>query len=219
MGKRLKIVMIISAAAFLVAGVYGVSKRDTYTNITAIENPRDAFQVAVLKESYIKIITPPEEMEAAMMEASESVVRVEALHASEIIFGTSRQKVVVKEVLFGKQELVGTEITLVLESGGIFWDAKSINMGFCNEMQVGEEYLVYIMERVDTIDERENVYLIPGIVTSPIFAYEPRESQPLGNFNYVSYSKVSDYEYFAQSQEGLDALLNLRKYVMEKWGQ
>lgn len=220
MRTRTKIVFMIVAVVFLVAGIYGMSKRGTYTNINDLEMPRANLGVQVFADKGIDAISPAEEWESKLMEDTESVIRVEVLEASEFVFQISRQKVLVKEVLYGKQELEGTEITLVPKAGRIFGDSyKTVNMGYCNEMAIGKEYLVYITERIDTIDESENAYFIPKLDVYAMFAYEPRESQPIGKTGNVLYSTVSDYEYFAQTQEGLEALLNLRKYVMEKWEQ
>lgn len=217
---RLKIVIVISVIAFVVAGGYGISKRGTYTNVNDSEMPRANFSVAVFPDNSIDSISSPEEVEDNLMEKAESVIRVEALEISEFDFKISKQKVLVKEVLYGKEELEGTEITLIPKGGRIYGDIyKSVNMGFCNEMAVGKEYLVYITERINTIDESENAYFIPKLNVYAMFAYEPRESKPLGKKSAVMYSEVSEYEYFVQTEEGLEALLNLRKYVMEKWGQ
>lgn len=216
---KTKVVIILMLLSFLAAGIYGISRRSTYTDVTDCDNPRDNFFVASFQDTYITFIEDLESIENSMMENSTNVVRVEVLGKSEFVFKTSKQKVLVKEVMTGDNALVGEEIELVAEGGIIFEDDFSVNMGFCNEMKVGEEYLVYITDRVNTIDESENVYLIPSTIVYPVFAYDIRESEPTGTAMYVSYSKVKDYEYFAQSQEGLAALLQLRQYVMEKWGQ
>lgn len=219
MRLRMKIVIAISLIAFVVAGIYGISKKGTYTNMNDSEMPRASYSVAVLADDKIESISSPEEVEAYLMEKAESVVRVEALEISKFDFKAAKQKVLVQEVLYGKEELEGTEIVLVPKGGNIYESTNSINMGYCNEMAVGKEYLVYITERIDTIDESEHAYYILKSNVYGMFAYEPRESQPVGKSGNILYSEVSDYEYFAQSQEGIDALMNLRNYVMEKWNQ
>lgn len=220
MNIRFKIIIAISILAFAAAGLYGISKRGTYTNINELERPRESFNVAVFLNERIDNLSSPETWEQNLMQTAESVVRIEVLESSEFLFKISKQKVLVKEVLYGKTELEGLEITLVPKGGRIYGDTyKTINMGYCNEMEVGKDYLVYITERIDTIDKSENAYYILKQDVYAVFAYEPRESQPLETSGDVPYSKVSEYEYFAQSQEGLDTLLNLRKYVMKKWNQ
>lgn len=214
---RIRITLIISLLLFVVAGIFGISKKGSYTNMSLEEEPLESFYIAPFPDNLIDVIEP-ESFETTMFEEAENVMRVEAIGKSEFVFCMMLQRAVVKEVFYGDQSLVGQEIKIAGESGLLYFDSvKTYNSGYTRCMEAGKEYLVYVREEVNFYDQQERVFLCPAITVRTIFQYEDGISVPTGNSVYVPYSDVKDYEYYAQTQAGLDALLALKKYVINKW--
>lgn len=95
-------------------------------------------------------------------------------------------------------------------------------MGFVNFMEEGEEYLLFLEEKVDTLDPSDNVYLVVDTIVSPVFAYRDRNNiivERDEEISYVPFSEVSQNEFFVNSNEVLDILTGLKHDLIEKFPQ
>ena len=213
-------VYLIVLVLFLLSALFGISKRDTYTNITKDNEWKDMIYVAPLPEHFLQNLNSGS-LKNAMYESSSIIVKVVAIDEMEFVQERTKQMVRVEKVIKGDKELVGHEISVMKLAGRTYLqdEPPSINMGFVNELEVGNEYLIFLETKLETLNPQEEVYIIPGTAVAPIFAYKERESFPAGEETYVLYNQVQDYEYFAQTQEVLDALRALRKTVMEELGE
>ena len=101
--------------------------------------------------------------------------------------------------------------------------AYSIERGFVNIMEVGEEYLVFIENQVDGLGEKIPVYQVyVENAFTPIFSYQEHENnicETGGESTYVKYNQVCENEFFATTQKGMDALVGLKKEMIEKYNE
>ena len=95
----------------------------------------------------------------------------------------------------------------------LYSEPYSIERGFVNIMEVGEEYLVFIENQADGLGEKIPVYQVyVENAFTPIFSYQEHENnicETGGESTYVKYNQVCENEFFATTQKGMDALVGL----------
>jgi len=153
------------------------------------------------------------------------IIRVSVLEDVEHIGGTSRQLVKVEDVYKGTEPAVGQDIYLTCSrwSLSLYSEPYSIERGFVNIMEVGEEYLVFIENQVDGLGEKIPVYQVyVENAFTPIFSYQEHENnicETGGESTYVKYNQVCENEFFATTQKGMDALVGLKNEMIEKYNE
>lgn len=205
---------------FIVAAIVGGVEKRTYTNIAAEENPLEHFKVGIFwgdEEYYSRLNSS--EFEERVREESSYIVKVKAVSDLQFEFYYTSQLFEIEEVYQGEGLSEGEVITIAL--GSLFFDEEpwQVNMGYANQKEKGKEYLVYLEKEIENPFSDYRVFLIPGFMVAPIFAYEDGQSQPTSEIGItgqtVPYTLVEDNEYFAQTQEALDALLTYKEHMME----
>lgn len=95
---------------------------------------------------------------------------------------------------------------------------NSIERGFVNIMRVGNEYLVFVSQQVDVLNESIPVYqLYDDSYITPVFCYENQSNiivSPGGDTTYVPYTKVRNNEFFAETETALDAWEKLKSEML-----
>lgn len=209
-----KICSILVAAALFIAIIIGIIYRQSYTNITAQPNPLENFSVALWDVN----IGPPDFIDLLRDELPESnfIIRVKSLGQIEYLFKAKKQLVEVLEVYKGDEIEVGDVIWVA--GGPLFFDGMTANMGFVNVMEPNQEYLIFLEEKLETMNKKEVVYGVPGFIISPIFSYNDYDHEILsvseGN-RYVPYKEVKNNEFFVSSEEALQALMNLKHDLLQ----
>ena len=199
----------------IVVTLFGIVKRQSYTDLTKEENYLQQFDVAELSENLA--IKGCNEL-AKILPDSPIILRVSTVAEVEHLFGASRQKVCIQEIFAGS-DLVdeGQEIYITFNRWLLILDEErtSIQRGFTNVMKVGYDYLVFISEKVETLYETIPVYsLVDVTYIAPMFCYEEQFNviaPTRGISTYVPYSQVMDNEFFAESEEALNAWIKLKK--------
>lgn len=209
-----KICSILVAAALFIAIIIGIIYRQSYTNITAQPNPLENFSVALWDVN----IGPPDFIDLLRDELPESnfIIRVKSLGQIEYLFKAKKQLVEVLEVYKGDEIEVGDVIWVA--GGPLFFDGMTANMGFVNVMEPNQEYLIFLEEKLESMNKKEVVYGVPGFIISPIFSYNDYDHELLsvseGN-RYVPYKEVKNNEFFVSSEEALQALMNLKHDLLQ----
>lgn len=209
-----KICSILVAAALFIAIIIGIIYRQSYTNITAQPNPLENFSVALWDVN----IGPPDFIDLLRDELPESnfIIRVKSLGQIEYLFKAKKQLVEVLEVYKGDEIEVGDVIWVA--GGPLFFDGMTANMGFVNVMEPNQEYLIFLEEKLESMNKKEVVYGVPGFIISPIFSYNDYDHEILsvseGN-RYVPYKEVKNNEFFVSSEEALQALMNLKHDLLQ----
>lgn len=219
---RMRIAIIITVAVFCLCAIFGMVKRTTYTDIRAQDNYMDSLQTGVL----------PEEMAvsccAAMPDILSNatiVMKAKVTGDLEQLFYNTRQKVQVEKVFKGSEIKEGSEIYVF--SGQ--WDLsltvepKSIECGFVNIMDKGEEYLIFFSGRV--LDSKEGIPMYEmywGPIITPVFGYKDKEEKavkynPENEHTYVPYRELKDNEFFCDSENGYKAWRELKEKMMQEY--
>lgn len=214
---KIRILTGIIVIAIIGCGVFGVSKRRTYTDITS--EPDYLKQVLVAELLTQMAVSNCEQMIEILPNAP-IILRVSFTDDVEHLFGVSRQKAVVEEAYAGDTVKAGDEIyitarhwSMIVEQG-----VSYIERGFVNIPRQERQYLVFIDGEIETLDDSLPVYqLYDESLIAPVFCYEDisNEVVPLApGPTYVPYSRVQDNEFFVDSEEGLDAWYQLKKELL-----
>ena len=154
---------------------------------------------------------------------SPNIIKVIALGEIEHFARTSRQLVKVQNVYKGTELKENQEIFITCErwSLSLYDEPYSIERGFVNMMEVGDEYLLFVEGQVDGLGEAIPVFELYGeSVLAPVFSYRNHINKisSMGEEStYVLYNQVRDNEFFASTSEAMDALLELKKDLLKKY--
>lgn len=210
-----KICSILVAAALFIAIIIGIIYRQSYTNITAQPNPLENFSVALWDVN----IGPPNFMDILRDELPESqfIIRAKSLGQIEYRFKIKKQLVEVLEVYKGDELKAGDVIWVTSLGSRFFFQDMTANMGFVNVMEPNQEYLIFLEEKLESMNKNEVVYGVPGFIISPIFSYNDYDHKIISVSDGVSvpYKEVKDNEFFVSSEEALQALMNLKHDLLQ----
>jgi len=211
---------ILPALIFVLAALFGISKRSTYTNIQNENGYQEKLMVAEIPAAGAEKWLKNMELE---LKAAPYVMRVQPVREIEYMFMTARQRVRVEKVVKGDLSLEGKEIYLVSSHWSLSLNTEpySLECGFVNILKKGEIYLVFVMGQVNGVKEDIPVYRVcEDTIITPAFCYGDKAQVILptdGESTYVSYSPLKDNEFFAESPEGMDAWERLKTEVMEEY--
>lgn len=223
--NRVKIVAIITSVLFIGAALTGIVFRSSYTDMAQDEDILDKIEITLMSDKLMDSLNLEGIAQIAEEEA-QYILRVKADGNLEYKFRQAHQKAQVEEVYRGEGVEAGDEITLLSawtmffpELGGESYkvtgglERVSMNMGFVNRMVSGEEYIVYISEKVTSLDETEQVYQVFQTSIAPIFACRDIENViPEGNF---SYSDIKNNEFLVQTEKALEKMTAMKKRLTE----
>ena len=200
----------------ILAGIFGRIKRNTYTDFLKEENYMEGTMVAELPEE-IAINAFSEMID--QLPKSPIILRVLVTGDIEFTFKDGRQKVTVQEIYAGNDLEIGQEIylndkSLIVEEG-----INYAELNFVNLMQQGEEYLVFMSHKVETLNEPIPIYQFKrDFFITPVFSYKEAETRnivPVGEEDtYVPYIKVKDNEFFGESIETFEAWEDLKTKML-----
>lgn len=217
---KLRFLPCLTVCVILAAAVFGGIKRQSYTNLTKEENYLEQLQVAELPEQFA--IYSCNELSQALPNSS-IILRVSVTGDIEHLFGVSRQKVCVQEVYAGSGLEMGQEIYLFSKHWSLSLDGNpnSIERGFVNIMRVGKEYLVFVSQQAEVLNESIRVYqLYDDSYITPVFCYENQSNvivSPEGETTYVPYAQVRSNEFFAQTEAALEAWDKLKSEMLSAY--
>lgn len=213
-----KVYVLIISLIILASAFYGITKRHTYTDFSKNHSYLDDFAVAQLPERVA--LAQYEEIETMLSQAP-IILKVNAVGPIENLFRISQQEVRIQEVYRGENVNVGEEIYLISESWelNLYGNPNSIERGFVNILNEGEEYLVFIAEQVIPLEESTiPVYrLMENSVIAPVFSYKEHENiiWEVDEYStYVPYKEVRENEFFAVTDKTMDMMLNLKEKMI-----
>lgn len=220
MRRNVKILAVVVMVVFLAAGIWGVWNKQSYTDVASEENPLEYFHVAPYSPKLTDMIWDGS-LQDTVREEANYIVKVKAIEELRLQFQDATQKVVVEEVFLGSgleegdiiEVKKGNNMAFFHDGNVHFW---TVNMSFTNQMTVGEEYLIYLMDKVETFYPEDQIYLTVDILIAPIFAYCDIENVLPEQFaRYVPYIEVKDNEFFAMDEDVLAALEKFKDDLME----
>lgn len=183
MRRNVKILAVVVMVVFLAAGIWGVWNKQSYTDVASEENPLEYFHVAPYSPELTDMIWDGS-LQDTVREEANYIVKVKAIEELRLQFQDATQKVVVEEVFLGSGLEEGDIIEVQKGNNMAFFDGFegeninfwTMNMSFTNQMTVGEEYLIYLMNKVETFYPEDQIYQTVDILISPIFAYRDMEN-------------------------------------------
>lgn len=205
-------------------GIFGWLNRQSYTNITNQSGYLDQFAVAESSEK--RCISSCQEMKNTLPDAP-VIVRATPISDMEPQFGIYLIPLRVEEVYSGDVISAGEEIWMGRQHKGLIVEREGgryAEFGFVNIPQQGREYLIFLSDRVVTDGDRKICFLLESEVATPVplFCYDEIPNKiitPDGLSTYVPYSEVSSNEFFVTTQVGLDAMLELKESLLERYSR
>lgn len=209
--------------ALLVIGfvVFGWINRQSYTDITSQPNYLEQFQVAELSETQCLSVCP--RMAESLLD-SPVILQVTPVGELEPHFNMSLLPLRVEAVYAG-EDLVSTGDEIWLKLKGLIIEQEGgryAEFTFVNLPKEEREYLIFLSDQVIS-DKGRRIFSYPEtymVSIAPVFCYEDISNVvvPVGESNtYVPYSQVADNEFFAASQTGLDAMLELKAAMLARY--
>lgn len=214
---RKYLLLFFTVCVFLAAMVFGMVKKQTYTELVKEENYLEQLQVAQLSESIVEDACTV--MQQSLPDAA-IILRVEVTGRIEHLFNVDRQKAIIQEVYAGNGLEKGEEINVFSSHWRLALDGNpnSIERGFVNIMKVGTEYLIFAEEVSESLEtDIRSVKLYDDFFIAPIFSYEEHQNviMPVtGDTTYVSYKDVKDNEFFVTSEKTLRFVEKLKAQML-----
>ena len=199
-------------------GIFGRGKLATYTNITVDPNFINDFSVAEIPTSFA--IQDCEILKKILPE-SPIILKVTPVNTPEFFFKGWQQKVRIEHVFSGEGLARGSEIYITYDRWKAYVARKEMDLSFVNFMKDGADYLIFLSESIGYTKDGTEVFQLPqNHVIVPVFSYTAHDNviYPVSEEStYVPYEAVSDNEFFAVDTEGLDAFLELKNFLLEKY--
>ena len=199
-------------------------------NLTYLAGFRKAAGQAEILDAIRRVGLDPEDIAVTACEKmrkslpmAQEILKVEVLDRVEHLAGTSRQRVRVEAVYQGDCTEKGEEIYLTFGrwSLSLYGEPASLERGFVNILEEGEEYLAFVGEQAEAMGEELPVYQLYGeSVIAPVFSCRDHTntiSEMGKKSTYVPYRSVCENEFFASSLKALEALEVLKAEMMQKY--
>ncbi len=219
---RTRIFLVIIVGIFCASGIFGMAKRTTYTDITAQDNYPRLLQSAVLTED--AAVSCCKEM-PDMLAGAPVVIKGKVTGELEQLFGNTRQKIQVEKVMKGNGIEEGSEVYVFSQEWNVnlSLEPESIECGFVNIMDVGEEYLIFLSGRELNSKEGIPMYEIywEPMVT-PVFCYKDKDEKLVkynagSDHTYVPYRELEGNEFFCDSKNGYKAWRELKEKLFQEY--
>ncbi len=212
---------LATALVLVAAAIFALMERQTYTNRTASSDFMQSIQVAELPEPLAK--STAQEMREVLPQ-SPMVVRVEATGQREYLFGIKQQQVRVLEVFQGEDIHAGEAVWLYASHwGSPDFNDSTMNMGFINDLQAGEEYLVFLSGKMDLMGEKRSIYQLTEVgLVAPAFRYGNCRNTVIpvsGETTYVDYCLVAENEFFGCTEQAIQTLQELKQTILSLYSK
>lgn len=213
----MKITLYITLFFCILSLIFGISKKSQYSNIINDINYEDEIYVAGITGKMMDEIY--EEFSDNVHNAP-VILNVIGEGKAEYFGRTGRQLAKVSKVIKGDGIKKGDYFYLTGERIKLVTYAKpySIERGFVNEMVEGEEYLVFLKERITEVIEEYPIFPLYDItIISPIFSYQNHNnsiSTAIAGTTYMKYSEVKQNEFFCVDEKALKTLMKLKTEII-----
>ncbi len=223
MNKKTYLVLgIVVFACIVIAAIYGVRHKNTED---ILSDDLSKVTVTEFHEEASYLVEIDGDFEKELLN-SPIVLKVEAVAEPEYDYQSCVQNVKINKVFKGEDIVKeGMEVKIIRDNFSI-WKDNHISMFFCNFMKVGEEYMIFCSELVDTKLYDDTLLRIDGYALTPIFKYKDVENKifKVGESGAVAneesievpYSIVKDNEFFVSSEELLQKMLDFKHDIMKK---
>lgn len=215
---RRYLISFLTIGAVLAVMIFGIVKRQTYTDVAKQESYLDRIYVAELSE---KITETQCDMMQQSLPGASIIIRVEVTGEIEHLFNVDRQKAVIRKIYAGNGLAEDEEIYIFSDHWQLVIDGDpdSMQRGFVNIMDVGTEYLIFAEAVVETeASDDVLVKVFDDFIITPIFCYEDRQNTVMpvtDDSTYVLYRDVRDNEFFAVTETAIQMMEELKKQMLQ----
>ena len=219
---KFRILTCATVVVIIMFAVFGIAKRQSYTDVSRDENYLNSLTVA---EMQTDLVLSNCNHLSQILHDIPFIIRVSTTEDVEHMFLRSRQKVCVEEVYAGEGVVPGDEIYLTSPSWKLLIDSKdnSIQRGFINILKADHEYLVFISQKLEVSNESIPVYeLYSECNIAPVFCYEDFQNVivPIdadATSTAIPYVLFKDNEFFAATEEGLAIWQELKRAMISTY--
>lgn len=144
-----KIIIGLSIILVVILAGVGVIFRMNVKNTYNTEEGRDDLYIAVMDKS---IAEGPLDHQKEILQASPVIIKAKSLGGSEYVYKNLKQEVEVQQVIKGDGQISEGDRVYVVGTGERYTNQngdKCVNCKFMNFMQAGDEYLIFLQEKVD----------------------------------------------------------------------
>lgn len=214
-----KLLSVISVFLIILPYSIGLICRSSYTDVSKSTNPFDSFEVGLLSEFSSQYLE--EYFNNSLENESKYILKVKATGKINFSFKCYSETVSVMEVYKGEEMSNNQEIEIVRNSSTIYWNmnnANCINTGFVNKLNAGEEYLIFIGEKLDC--SYKTIYKTTPCEVAPIFSYTHHDNsvaQGKNGISSIGYTKVKENEFFIKDEYSLNVLEKSKKKFISKY--
>ena len=214
-----KLLSVISVLLFIIPCCVGFVCKRSYTDVSKNQNPFDSFEVGLLSEFSSQYLE--EYFDNSLEDDSKYILKVTPVKPMEFAFKCYSEPVKVIEVFKGDDIKINDEINIARSSSAVYWNmnnTNSINTGFVNKMNEGEEYLIFLGNKLDC--GIKTVCKTTSCVVAPIFSYTSHNSSIAQGNNGISstnYTNVNENEFFIEDDYSLDVLEKLKNKFISKY--
>lgn len=208
----------LAVCAFLGAMCFGIIKKQSYTNLVKQTGYLEHLMVAEIPENIAleTCSTMQQDLPKAPI-----ILRVKVTGKIEHLFQVDRQKAVVQEVCTDSELSAGDEIYLFSDHWQLILSesSNSISRGFVNIMEPDTEYLIFAEKIIyDQGADIPSVKVYDDFFIAPVFCYENHQNTVIpvtGMTTYVPYKDVKNNEFFAETEEAMLAIQNLKMHLLQ----
>lgn len=219
----IKVVSLLFVLGGLI--IVGIITKKSFGNVFYDMKTSPHVLVGTMPEGVSTIITENLEND---LNYSNFILKVKILSGPIVCNYAYGYNVEVTKIFKGDSITIGDVFFLTKGSWATFLDTgvtyeddyQYINLGFTNFLKEKSEYLVFIENKLNTIDGSA-VYCLYDYVITPAFCYEEGNSRPhpsvVKDGKFVPYCDVADDEFICESQQSLGDMLRLKKSVIDRY--
>lgn len=220
--KKITIHFLITGILFSALFIYGRYERSFHKelDISGLEE----FYVGLLPDELVERQVPILQND---LPDSRYILQVSCMEEMQFQFSCGTQKVKIEHVFQGDDLEAGDEINILVstlvslpEAGGA--GENACNLDFVNRLRVGETYLIFLDQKVET--ENGLLYMQNDhFLVKPYFSYDHIQknyfasTNPDPDNNSILYKDVKDEEMFLMSEDSVNMMMDLKKELFQKY--
>lgn len=211
----MKKLLILPSILLVAALIIGTVFRMNITNY----NDMGYYQVGLIGEAVAQAAC--ETVLPGICASAPYVFKVKCDGSPQFAFKRIYQPAIVEAVYRGEGIQPGQQIAVSTWNSLISLDKMCVNTGFVNFMDEGEEYLVFLQEPFYSYEYDMALYITPEALIAPVFSLKEHDNviaiSEDPEYLAVDYKEVAENEFFVDSQESLEIILDFKKKMLQEY--
>lgn len=156
------------------------------------------------------------------LDKSKYILLVTCQSEIEFDFSCGSQKVRVDSVIKGSDAVSEDDVINILKVDTIFNELNSFNIGFINELKIGNQYLVFLDECL-TLNKNDTLFVYNDYIITPYFSVNEINASPIesevSDYYSAKYSNINNNDVFMMSSDSINKWNEFRKEVIDTYIQ